>query len=198
MKNCRRCGQLKGLEAFSKASKNADGRSHTCKPCVVERNREYWRTPLGRMSYIYAGQQVASRERGHPAPQYSREELTAWALSQGLEQLTLKWAASGYPKDLAPSVDRLDDFKGYSLDNIQLVCWKDNNEKMYAHRKEGKRITRQNKRIEQLSLDGRHIAFHPSIAFAARATGAVRTNINAMCAGKPHLKSVGGFIWRYA
>jgi len=150
------------------------------------------------MSYIYAGQQVTSRARGHAAPNYSREELTAWAFSQGLLHLHTAWSAAGYPKDLAPSVDRLDDLKGYSLDNIQLVCWKDNNEKMYQDRKAGKRITRQNRLVEQLTLEGRHVAFYPSIAFAARATGITRTNINGMCAGKPNVKSVGGFVWRYA
>jgi hypothetical protein len=124
--------------------------------------------------------------------------LTAWALTQGLEDLVTAWAAEGYPKDLAPSIDRLDDFKGYSLDNIQLVRWKDNNEKMYKHRKEGKRITRQNRRVEQVSLSGAHIAFYPSIAFAARATGITRTNINGLCAGKPSVKTVGGYLWRYA
>jgi len=197
-KKCRRCGQLKGLNEFSKAMNNADGHNNTCKPCVVDRNREYWRTPEGRLSQIFSHQQVVSRERGHPPPQYSREELYEWAYQNRYEQLYLQWKSHNFPKSLAPSIDRLNDSLGYSLQNIQLVTWDENNQKMYDQRKTCQRVTQQNKKIEQLSLDGKHIAFFDSISHAARSTGITRTNINGMCKNKPNVKSVGGFIWRYA
>ena len=198
MKNCKRCKQLKALDAFSKASANSDGHSHTCKPCVVDRNREYWRTPEGRMSQIYAIQTVSSKERGHPPPQYSRKELTVWAFNQGLVELVTAWADSGYSKDLAPSVDRLDDSKGYSFSNIRLVTWQENNEKMYADRKVCNRITRQNRKVQQLDEVGNVLATFDSIAFAARSTGITRININDVCRGKKHCLTAGGFYWRYA
>lgn len=198
MKNCRNCQETKPLELFAYQPRSGDGRSSVCKPCVVIRNREYWRTPKGRMSYVYNSQCAASKARGHPAPAYSREALTAWAFTQGLEALVTSWAAAGYPKDLAPSVDRLDDAQGYSFANIQLVRWCDNNEKMYVNRKSGVRITAQNRRVEQLTSEGIHVAYFPSIAMAARETGNVRPNINAMCKGHPQYKSVGGYVWRYA
>jgi len=121
----------------------------------------------------------------------------AWALKNGLEKLMEDWIASGYEKNLIPSIDRQDPNHGYSLANIRLTTWQNNNDKAYEDRKSCKHVTKQNRQVEQLSLNSKHIAYFDSVALAARSTGAVRTNINSMCAGKPELKSVGGFIWRY-
>lgn len=197
LKRCKKCDELKSLEHFSISTSNKDGYSCTCKACVVIRNREYWRTPEGRISQIFAVQNVTSKQRGHPQPAYTRKELTDWAYKNGLLALWETWINTGYSKESTPSVDRKDPHKGYSLDNIRLVTWETNNEKAYEDRKNCKHVTKQNKKVEQLSLEGIHIAFYESIANAARITGAIRSNINAMCKGKPQLKSVGGFLWRY-
>ena len=197
-KMCNRCENFKHIFDFTRAPSNKDGRTNTCKPCVVERNREYWRTPVGRMSYIYQGQLQSSKERGHAVPAYSPEALTMWAFSQGLEQIVETWAKSGYSKNFAPSVDRLNPNLGYSFENIRLVTWKTNNDKAYQDRKSCTHVTRQCRRVEQLTLNGEHVAYFASIAAAGRATGIQRTNINAMCMGKPAYKSVGGFLWQHA
>lgn len=189
-KRCTRCELLKSHEDFSATSA-------VCKPCVVDRNREYWRTPPGRMSQIFAVQTVSSRARNHPLPAYTRKVLYQWAVDRGLFALADRWRESGYEKDLTPSVDRLDATQPYTLDNIRLVTWVQNNDKAYEDRKSCTHVTKQCRKVEQLSIEGEHIAYFDSIAAAARATGAIRTNINSMCAGKPALKSVGGFIWRY-
>jgi len=39
------------------------------------------------------------------------------------------WIENDCIKDLVPSVNRLDDYINYSLDNIELVTWKENNDK---------------------------------------------------------------------
>lgn len=197
-KKCRRCNQLKDYTHFSRAEKNKDGYANTCKPCVSLRNRDYWRTPTGRMSFIYNTQKYNSRVRGHPAPAYTQHELTDWAFKQGLQRLVTEWAAAGYPKDLAPSVDRLDDSKGYHLDNIRLVTWTENNNKMYVNRKSCSRVTIQNQQIQQLSFEGHLINTYDSIAHASRLTGITRTNINNVCKKNGTRKSAGGYIWRYA
>ena len=38
---------------------------------------------------------------------------------------------------LVPSIDRLDDFKGYSFSNIRLTTWKENREHQYKDIKNG-------------------------------------------------------------
>ena len=197
-KHCNRCDALKSHSMFSVQRSNKGGYSHVCKACVVLRNVEYWRTPPGRISQIFAVQAVCSRQRNHPPPAYSRKELTEWAIGQGLFALADAWRNSKYEKDLSPSVDRLDANLGYAFGNIRLVTWAENNEKAYEDRKACSHVTRQNRRVEQLTVDGAHVAYFESIASAARATGITRSNINGMCMGKPHVKSVGGFLWRHA
>ena len=197
-KKCNRCEEVKSKEFFSVSRGNKDGYSTLCKACVCLRNKEYWQTPDGRISQVFANQTQSSKQRKHPAPQYSREQLTEWAYLNGLEKLVESWRVSGYAKNLIPSVDRINPNLGYELTNIRLVTWEENNDKAYEDRKSCKHITKQNKRVEQLTVDLVHVRYFDSIASAARATSAVRSNINAMCKGKPSLKSVGGFIWRYA
>ena len=128
MKTCKRCNKTKELPEFARAASNRDGHNAVCKPCIVQRNTEYWRTPKGRMSYIYNGQKRSSSDRGHPPPDYTQAELTSWALANGQEQIVHSWEQKKYLKDYAPTVDRIDDSLGYSFSNIRLVTWKDNND----------------------------------------------------------------------
>lgn len=198
LKNCKRCKQDKEETCFSVSKSNKGGYANTCKPCVVLRNTEYWATPVGRISKIYATQVTSSRARNHPLPAYTREELTEWAFTQGLQVLIDTWLQSGKQIELSPSVDRQNPNDPYTLTNIRLVTWKENNEKAYEDRKTCIHVTKQCKRIEQLTKDGHHVSFYDSVASASRATGITRTNINRMCAGSLMYKSVGGFVWRYA
>ena len=57
-------------------------------------------------------------------------------------------------------------------------------------------IYSQGKQVEQYTIEGNLIATYPSAGKAARQNGLYRTNISNCCLGK--LKTVGGFIWRYA
>ena len=197
-KMCRNCRQTKLLNEFSKATANKDGHSNRCKRCVSAHNKAYWRTPKGRISQIYAAQCVTSRDRGHPPPAYTQQELFEWSNKNGLEELIQQWKKTGYKKDFIPSIDRIDDAHGYSLTNIQLVTWHENNNKMYEHRKSGKRITKQNRTVIQFTLDNTEVAHYPSISAAARATGICRTNINRACStSNPSSKTAGGFYWSY-
>lgn len=197
-KPCKRCGVVKPLDAFSAAPSNKDGHINTCKPCVVVRNREYWRTAVGRISNIYASQGSSSKERQHPPPTYSRQELTAWAIQNGLDNLMVPWVASGYKQKLAPSVDRLDPNKGYSLGNIRLVTWAENNSKAYGDRKSCLHVTTQCRKIRQLTLDGVLVREFASISAAARETKLCRTAINYVCKGTYVAPHLGGFLWEYA
>lgn len=197
-KKCKRCENIKPFGAFSLSQSNRDGYATTCKPCVCQRNKEYWRTPTGRMSQIYAVQVVNSKQRKHHVPEYTRDELTNWAYQNGLHLLVYAWVASGYEKDLTPSVDRKDPYLGYSLSNIRLVTWKENNEKAYEDRKACLHVTKQNRKVRQITLQGVPVSHFDSIASAARETGITRVNINDVCRGKIHCKTAGGFLWEYA
>lgn len=197
-KKCNRCEQIKSLDFFSIQRSNKGGYSHVCKPCVGERNKEYWRTATGRISQIFAVQTMCSKQRKHPKPAYSRADLTKWAYANGLDKLWQIWKDADYPKDLTPSVDRLNPNLPYTLCNIRLVTWQENNEKAYEDRKECIHVTKQAKSVKQMDMQGNVLAEFLSIANAARTLGITRVNINDVCSGKKHCLSAGGYLWAYA
>lgn len=80
------------------------------------------RTVLGLAKSIYANQLITSRRAGRPLLTYTAEQLHDWLVAQPVfTSLYAAWIASGYDKELSPSVDQLRNHEGYSLGNIQLV-----------------------------------------------------------------------------
>lgn len=197
-KKCNRCEQVKSLDFFSKQRSNKGGYAHICKACVVERNMEYWRTPSGRVSQIFAVQTMCSKQRRHPKPDYSRADLTEWAYANGLDTLWQAWRDSGYSKNLSPSVDRKNPNLPYMLSNIRLVTWQENNDKAYEDRKQCIHVTKQARSVKQMDMQGNVIAEFASIANAARTLGITRVNINDVCRGKKHCLTAGGYLWAYS
>lgn len=133
--------------------------------------KAYYHSKVGKLSCLFQQQKARCKEKGWEAPKYSQEELTAW----GMESLTYhtlfeQWEASGYLKHLSPSVDRLDDYKTYSLDNIQIVTWQENNDKGRYWQVIGKN-TKNSLAVDQLSMDGIFIQRFHSIKEAARVVG---------------------------
>lgn len=194
-KKCKKCNTYKPFTEYSKSPSNKDNRSHECKECKAEHSRNYYKTLPGLIARIYNGEIQASKQRGHHLPAYSKQELANWLYLQGLNNLFTIWVKSNYDKNLSPSVDRINSTEGYTFNNIRLVTWKENNDAAYEERKTCKRVTRQCKKVEQLSLTGESIATYLSQAHAARVTGFCRTNINHTCQG--HREAAHGFIWRY-
>lgn len=194
-KICQRCNTLKPLHEYSINKTNRDNYSHQCKECKAEHSRNYYKTLPGLVTRIYNGEISASKQRGHSKPSYSKQELANWLYLQGLNTLFNTWVKSNYDKNLSPSVDRITSTEGYTFNNIRLVTWKENNDAAYEERKICKRITRQCKKVEQLTLTGAHIKTYLSQAHAARDTGFCRTNINHACQG--HREAAHGFLWRY-
>lgn len=194
-KKCVKCNNIKILTEFSLANSNADGYNNTCKKCVAIRTRAYYKTLPGVITRIYNGEKQASKDRNHPMPTYTKKELSLWLYDNGIEKIYLIWKSSKYQKNLSPSVDRLNSTLPYTFNNIRLVTWKDNNEIAYIERKNCKRITKQCKEINQLTLNDEIIQTFGSIAHAARETGFCRTNINFAC--KKGRDIAHGYKWEY-
>ena len=198
VKLCTTCDLDKELSAFSIDRSSKSGRQSRCKLCDKKRLQDYRKTEGGFITHLYDRQRRTSKQRGHAPPEYTREELKQWLLSQeNFRQLFDAWATSGYDKYLSPSVDRLDDAKGYSLDRIQLVTWKENKLKGESDRKNGVSVGNL-KAVLQFSLDGKFIARHHSSAAAERATGGRSGSYTDICrccrkAGRVH----AGFKWSY-
>ena len=101
---------------------------------IVAKNTKYYFDTKGDFRYyltrVWMSQRHVSEKRGHQPPAYTKQELGEWIKSQpNFQELFDKYIESGFDSWLKPSVDRLDDNKGYSFDNIQLITWKENHDK---------------------------------------------------------------------
>ena len=80
------------------------------------------RTRYGKMHYMYNSQRGSSRKRGMVMPNYTKAEFIEWLEMQPLFNILFKkWSESDYNRMEAPSADRLDDSKPYTLCNLKLM-----------------------------------------------------------------------------
>jgi len=195
-KICSKCNELTPLTWYYKDKRTFDGLYSACKTCVHNHGYKFKKTKDGLVSKILGQQHTSSRYRGHAKPDYNIAELREWMYSQPhFDELYDNWVASGYKKDLIPSCDRLDDYKPYTLDNLQLITWKENNAKSHIDMRNGLN-NKQSKAVNQLDMDGSFIKRHYSQSSAFRLTGIRGGNICSCCRGdRSH---AGGFKWAYA
>ena len=112
----------------------------------------------------------SSIRRQHTPPEFTRLQLRNWLLSTtNFLDLHANWVASDFCKDLAPSLDRQDEGKGYSFDNIKLVTWASNNSRQSDARYHNEKQTAQSKPVIQCNAEtGEELSKFVSISAAAR------------------------------
>lgn len=189
MTTCKVCGYT---------GSNFEANRYTCRSCRNEHKIEATRTKVGHIKKIYFNQKRASEKRGHSHPVYSLDEITQWLLSQDLfHTLHKQWKESGYDKNLAPSIDRIDNSIGYCFENIQLMTWLENSQLAHEHCKQGKLSTgNKNILVSQYTLDGVLVNIFPTLRTAARSFGKqCRKEIKLCCDGLKNQEQ--GFIWKY-
>lgn len=195
MKHCNKCGTKKPLGSFGKDKTTTDGASCYCKPCKNEVIAKVRRTQKGVITRIYTSQRHASVKRGHPKPNYTKEELTKWLYANGYLALYDAWVDSGYDRWAKPSCDRLDDTKGYSFDNIQLLTWRGNLRKATVQRTQGVGpYAGQCKAVTRISSCGER-THYATIQQAADANSANRGNIGLCC--NDHRGTADGYRWEF-
>jgi hypothetical protein len=148
----------------------------------------------------YKHQIQHSKQRGHTPPSYSYKELLEFALSTPkYMELYNYWVSTNYNRRDKPSFDRLDDNKSYSLDNIQVISFRDNEKKYNVQVREGRHnnglLNGGHKAVCQLDIDGNIINEFISIMEASRNTPAIDSKIVCVCKGSR--KTAGGFKWKY-
>lgn len=171
-----------------------------CKPCTAIYDRDKARTPEGLVRRVYNNQRMTTRKMGRALPAYTYEQLCLWLDAQPeFHILYHAWVAGGYAKDDSPSVDRKDNTIGYTLNNIQVVSWRQNLLNQKKQNLSGEYLHTGSKAINQLSLDGAFIAKFESIGIALRHIKGDRkgtSNVAAVADGK--WQSAYGYKWEWA
>jgi len=188
-KECCSCHKKKLLNYFSKSNTGLFDRQNYCKKCVVDKSR----TVYGVIKKMYNGQLYRSKRIYNFDIGYSFEDFHNWVLSNNkFNEMYLDWVNSGYNKDKTISTDRINDYKGYTFDNIQLLTMYDNKAKAYEDMKNGIN-NKQSKVVIQYDMDGKKIKEHYSSRSASRDTNI--SHITSCCNG--NRKSAGGYKWSY-
>ena len=204
MKKCRGiCGENKPLVDFYENIGYRDGHDNTCKECKKKYQREtrndieYAKTEKGVIRIIYKTQRANSKRRKLEMPTYSKYELRDWLYENGFKELYDNWVLSGYQKSYKPSIDRKNDYEGYSFMNIRLGTWKENKDKQTQDILLGRSTSGERcKKVLQYSLDGKFINEYVSASAAGRSTGLDFRGISKVCLGKQ--KTCGGFKFKYS
>jgi len=195
-KYCPRCRTTRLASEFYKNNKHKSGLSSYCKVCNSSYSKHKKRTKEGLVKRMYWSQRTNAKQRGHHLPFYTKQELKDWLYSQKIfHELYDNWKSSGFEKSLTPSCDRLDDYKSYTLDNLQVVTWIENNQRSHKDMISGVNNKRGKPVVGVNIYTGERFEFH-SIHEAGRKTPADYQNIWKCIKGK--YNSAGGYKWEYA
>lgn len=205
MKHCSGCKTFKPFNNFYACSRSKDGKRAECKECVTA----YTRTEHGMVNVMYSRMKSRSKLRLKLPFTLNKEDFIDFLNDVGAFDLYDKWVASNFDKDLHPSVDRKDDYKGYTLDNIRIVTLKENIDRYYTDAKQGVN-TKTARAIHQYDLEGNLVKTYHSISEAARSVGAVPSNIRIAALNTPikrknkdgtyryeTRKVCKGFLWKF-
>lgn len=196
MKECKKCWIKKSLDCFGKSVKWKLWLKSRCKDCLNEETVDYQRTRNWLCSVIYSAQRACSKRRWHYLPKYTLEELRSWLFSQeNFEFLYKSWVDWWYKKQSKPSCDRINDYKWYSFDNMELKTWWENLKKSYRDKKNWIN-NKQSKTVLQLTLSWEIIREYYSMWLAERVTWVPSSKISYVCNWK--YKTAWWYVWEYA
>ena len=192
---CNNCKESKQQKEFR--VHKTTGIIKVCSECEIKQCRERRKTKQGVISAIYGSQISSTKKRNHSPIAYTNKILSEWLLNDWtFNMLYDNWVNCGYKRAMKPSVDRIDDSKGYSFDNIRLVTWKENDSKGHYNRKNA--ITTQGslcKAVIQYDLNMNKISEYHSISEASRQTSSMASKISLCCKGERG--KTNGFKWKY-
>ena len=173
MKTCSTCKKELSLDLFDKQTTGKQGRRADCKEC----KKRFTRSKRGIAKSIYATQVASAKRRKYLPPTYSEDDLYQWLKAlPNFHEIFEGWVDSGYLTRFRPSVDRKDDYISYTLDNIELVTWNENNQKGYSSKITGDN-NKKNLAVDMLDMDGKFLERFYSVSEAARRFNGVPSNI---------------------
>lgn len=196
MKQCSKCKEYSNN--FGICVRNNSGLKSWCRTCTTIQSNLYGKTKKGLMTKIYSHQRRNCRYRNHQMPSYTLKELRKWCFNQDLfHKLYDEWTLSGYEKMLVPSIDRLDNYKSYTFDNIRIVTWQQNFLQSGKDIRDCKLIhgNKPQSAVAQYDLEGNFITEFKSQTMAMRKTSISQSGISSCCNG--NVKTAGGYKWEH-
>ena len=223
-KICSRCKKEKPMSEYYSTSPSR------CKSCVKEtsaifrqnlsgeskikymetrkRIRQRYKTDFNKwLKQIYRAMRKRNIDKFNSELPFTEPEFEKWLednYGEKAKTMFKTYVDSDCDKYLKPSIDRIDDYKGYSFDNMQLLTWAENNEKGRQGRKNKEscsRIAREVYAIEvtQYDLSGQVVNVFQSVRDVERITGYSSTSIGRACRRtEKNIRCVShGFIWKY-
>ena len=159
-------------------------------------------TKLKRLTKIYGRMKRDNKNKFNIDLPFTKDEFKKWLddnYKTEIRRMLTEYKNSNYIKGLCPSVDRIDDYKSYTFDNMQLITWKENNDKGRISLKNKKQCSEMAKRVWskkviQKDLDGNVIATFNSTHDVERLLGYDSSLIARAC----RLNKVSkGYRWEY-
>lgn len=121
-KRCTTCGKDKDVSEFYKDATCQFGVQHQCKACNREASRQWYRDNYRRAMLNSARNNARARGLSFSISVSDIPDLPTHCPVLGIE---LK-VSQGGRNDHSPSLDRIDNLKGYDKGNIVIVSWRAN------------------------------------------------------------------------
>ena len=138
---------------------------------MLKQHKKYQMSFKGFVTSCYGNIKSRTKIKNQPKLLFTKEELRFWILQQeSFNSLWENWLLTEL-KDDKPSIDRIDNTKGYYFSNMQIVSWKENN---FKGRGEWSKPVRQ-------WYEGSIVAEYKSAAEASKATGFSKSGIGNKC-----------------
>lgn len=159
LKRCSKCNTFKSYDCFYKSKHRKDGYANECKACNRERQKLWYSTDAGRQSALkrrkkyYYDNPTRVKETSRKTRIKNKEKLLFRSARYRAEQKNIDFDISiddiiipnvcpilGIPiyrdaklnKDNSPSIDRIDNSKGYIKGNICVISYKANTLKSFG------------------------------------------------------------------
>lgn len=169
----------------------------------VEYNKIYRKTHKGEfknwLTKTYGRMKRDNRNKFNLELPFTKQEFSEWVLSKKIIELLNNYKNNNFDKNFNPSIDRIDDYKGYSFDNIQLITWKENNEKgrkSFKNKEQCSKMAKEkwSKKVIQRDLEGNIITIFNSTHDVNRILGFDSSLIARAC----RLNKISkGYRWEY-
>lgn len=146
-KECKSCNKILSYDFFYKKKETKDGLYYSCKKChskyvnsnakprfydpvrTSEINKKRNRSYSGYKARLWNG--ITNRIKNCPSYRniklgVSRDDFIKWIDTTNFDVLYKNWCDSNYNYLYSPSVDRIDTYQGYYLENMQIITFIEN------------------------------------------------------------------------